>query len=237
MSLLTLIHSLRKDTAVDWTEGLYKFNIEPDISPIYDSGLAIKTKNILFAYIILAYDNKSEWMEVHKDRYQTKLKILKRLGADTSDKYWIDVAGGKDPITQRVVTWFTLSQRDYRWDSIRACFDYHSEMMLFAGTQNDDDISYETFETDAEGKKQPVTITEDVDLDKQIANNIKKADCIKAGIAMRQQGEEMLKEIQRDFVNIDTGLHKEGVTRLTEVVDILKWETFVKGLRKNLLQD
>lgn len=233
--LIQVVHRLRKDMSSDWSDELLKFNIEYDISPIYDSGLPVKTKNILFAYIILAYDNESEWMEVHKDRYQTKLKILKRIGADVEDQFFIDVAQGKNNIVQKVVTWFTLYQRDYRWDDIRACFDYHSEMMLFAGVKNPDSISYESFDEDEEGIKQPVINTEDIDIEKQIANNIKKASCLKAGMEMRDIAQEKLKQIQRDYVNLDTALHKEGVVRITETVDITKWEPFIKSIRRSVV--
>lgn len=233
-NLLPVIHKLRKDFTTDWSEELNNFNIEIDISPLYNSGLPVKTKNILFAYIILAYDNESEFMEVHKDRYQTKLKILTRLGVDTKDKFFTAVANGENGLVQRIITWFTLYQRDYRWDEVRSCFDYHSEMMIFAGVKTPDTLSYDTYEKDEEGVDNTVTVTEDIDLDKIIGNNLKKAECLKKGIEMRELGMHKLKEIRKDFVNLDTALHKEGVVRITETVDIMKWEPFIKAMRSKV---
>jgi hypothetical protein len=234
-NLLDKVHQLRKDINGEWFDELDKFNIAQDISPIYNSTLINRKKNLYFAYIVLAYHNSSEWMEVHKDRYSTKLKILQRLGADIKDQEYIDIAAGKNAIIQKVVQWFCIWQTDYRWNDIRACFEYHSEMMMFAGVQTPSKRTFEEYEIDEEGVENPVTTTEDIDMDKQIAFNIKKSQCIQAGQDMRARGNKMLEDIQREYVVLDTALHKEGVTRITETVDIIKWEPFIRQLRSKVI--
>lgn len=219
--LVKAILNLKSDIEGDWSQALEELNILQDIQPIYKLPIVDKVKNTILSFIILAYDNDSHWIELHKDRLDNKIKIMKRLGSNADEEPFHSVIYGTHTQTQELVSWLMIYQRDWRWDSAMAYFDYHAEIMKFSGVRTPD--------KEQVSNKEGQLVNEDIDIDKIVAANIKKGELIKKAIEMRLLGEAILKELQKEYVTVDTALEKEGRTKLTETVDIMKWEHAVRS--------
>src|SRR4051812_22638213 len=80
--ILELIISLISDLESDWQEKMEQINIWEDVMQIYDSpGVSGNQRlgNEILAFTVMAYDNQSEWLEPHKDRWENKKKIMVRI--------------------------------------------------------------------------------------------------------------------------------------------------------------
>lgn len=220
-----MVFEMKKDLSKNHADIFEQYNIQKEVAPIYKiPKSSIKANNIILCFIILAYDNESKWLEIHKDRYQNKLKIMTDLGGDVKKSPYKEVVTGNSRPVQEVLLWFLTSIIDWRWNSIFTYFDAHSQMMLQAGAK-----TIEEFTTKDEKGNNKIT---NVDVKELIETNIKKTQLITKAHEMRQAGEAMLRDIQKELVNVDTVLNKEGRMSLSSTADYLKWEHFVADIRK-----
>lgn len=219
--VLDLILELKSDMSSNWQDRLDKINILPDVKILYGKGYSQTFSNRLLAFIILAYDNKSGWVEIHKDRWENKRKIWKRLGGEIDD-LTRSIIHNENELVNHVVAWYLDYQRDWRWQSIATCFEYHSEMMRFGGFRTLEEIVEDGDDT---GEK----ITKEISTDKVAKANTEKGSNIQKGIEHRLKGEAMLDEIRRDFVSLDTITDKEGAGKITETTNPMSWASFLRN--------
>lgn len=214
-----------------WIDQFDGIGIASEVSFIYQQGWTVEFANRVFAFIILSYDNKSGWIEMHKNRLDNKRNIMKKLGGNVSEKEVSSVVEGRSLAANRLRIWFMKYQRDWRWDTIMTCFDYHAEMMEFGGARTMEELEdVEYIEDEENGIREEKTYRE-VPVDKLAKGNLDKGKNIAEGIAMRQKGEALWEEIKKEYVQLDSALEKEGFKRITEQVDIFSWEAFIASLR------
>lgn len=222
--VLDAILALKNDFEADWRAELERINIYDDVKIIYERKWKTDFCNQVLAFIVMAYDNQSGWIELHKDRWDNKEKIASKLGMNIKEKKVKDIIENNDPDVQAVVGWFVLHQIDWRWDAIISCFEYASEMFRFAKTKTDDKIVVKS-----EGDKKEFA---EVDIDRLTKGNMAKGLNLDKAIAQRRAGEELLKELRQDFVVLDTALEKEGKRKVTDAAkNIESWESFIKELK------
>lgn len=246
--ILDSILTLKSDMAASWMREFDRINIWEDVRVLYDMGWENEFTNRIVAYIVLAYDNESGWVEIHKDRMENKQKIMQRLGGNLKDPIIRSIIADELGEVAEVIGWFVAYQQDWRWETIIACFQYHSNMMRFSNSvaavpeDEDDEDDYDVPEDDialwkdsfrqkagAKKKKKPSYLSED----KVAAVNLKKGDTIQKAIERRREGEAMWQEIQKEFVQLDTLLAKEGRSKATDAVDILSHEKFIAKRNAN----
>ena len=218
-----ILHLIEKPDE-DWTAELKSINIYEDVASIYSKKWPTDFCNRIVAFIVLAYDNKSGWIELHKDRWDNKYKIASRLGLDIKNKTVTAIIENSNFTVNDIVAWFVDYQTDWRWDAIVSCFEYASEMMRFAKTKTEQRV----FQDQDEGGKM---VFNEVDIDKLSSGNMKKGQNIEAAISQRKRGEELLKEIEEEFVQLNTVMHKEGKRQPTDLKHIESWEIYIKELR------
>ena len=73
---IELAKKMYKDPETNWLSRLEDLNLHIIFRPIYTFNFKIEILNKVVAFIILAYDNNSEWIDIRKDRTQNKISIL-----------------------------------------------------------------------------------------------------------------------------------------------------------------
>jgi hypothetical protein len=223
--VLDLILELKADLGSNWQTQLDRLGIWPEVKLLYTIGYTQKLSNTILAFIVLAYDNKSGWIELHKDRWENKRKIWKQLGGEIND-VTRDIIHNDHVQVNEVVGWFFEYQKDWRWQSVLTCFDFHSEMMRFGGFKTVDEIK-------EDGKEPGEKITKEVSTDKKAKGNLDKGGNIQKGIELRLKGEAMLEEIRKDYVVLDTVAEKEGLGKITDTINPESWAGFIRKLTED----
>lgn len=223
--ILDSILTLKDNPSSDWKPELDRINVYEEVAAIYFQKWSTDFCNRVLAFIVLAYDNRSGWIELHKDRWDNKFKIAQRLGLKTEQKVVKEIIQNQNHTVNDIVAWFVGFQVDWRWDAVLSCFEYASEMMRFAKTKTNEHIVEAT--EDGGGKQQ----LQEVDIEKLSRGNLVKGKNLQDAIEQRKKGEELLKELREQFSVLDTVLHKEGYRKATDLQAMESWEAYIKELR------
>jgi hypothetical protein len=226
---LDLIWKLKATMTEDWQDELERKNLLEDFKPLYKiEGWSRRMANTVVAFIVLAYDNDSGWVEIRKDRYENKYKIMQRLGGDIADDAIIRVVEGENDVVEQVVNWYLYDYLpDWRWGSILAGMQYHSEMMKFAN-QKTKDKEVGGFEKES-GKALYTDIPT-----KDIAKaNVDKGALIEQALKRRKEADELYEQIRKEFMTVDKISEKEGRRKVTDIKDILSHEKWLNGKKRN----
>lgn len=222
--MLDKIIKLKQDLSADWKPALQDINVYQDVMKLYSMKWPTKFCNSVLAFVVMAYDNESGWIEIHKDRWDNKYKIASRLELNIKEKKVKDIVENNNATVNNIVAWFMEYQKDWRWDSIMTYFEYHSEMMRFGSIKTQEQIVV----GEEEGGKKTLS---DVSIDEQAKGNFRKGVNIEKAVEMRRKGEELLEEIRQQYVTVDTIMEKEGRRRMTDSTNIESWEHFIAGVR------
>lgn len=193
--------------AGDWQEDLELLNVWQDIYPMYFSAGISEDRyhaNIVLAYTILAYDNQSDWLEPHKDRYENKVKIITRLAglsAMTVTLFAL-IVENKHKEAFDLSNWYLNYQRDWRWKDVITAMEYHS----MASTMSNKGA-----------------------LDAQEAVQIGKM--LQEAKKVRETADETLNKLRVEFLSLDTALEKENRVKLSDVdnLNFMSFETYRKN--------
>lgn len=228
--ILELIHELRHHTDSPWKERLDQHNIWEDVKLLYSQQWSMKMANTILAFVVLAYDNKSTWIEIHKDRWENKRKIFTRLGGEINDLTRA-IIYNENPVVNSIVSWYYVYQTDWRWHSVLVSYEYHAEMMRFAGFRTNDELEEEKIVEERLEKK-----IKTIPLGDLAKANKEKGGNIQQGIDARKRGDEMLAEMRREFMTLDAIAEKEGNIKLTDTYDPEDHATFIRRLKAGEIQ-
>lgn len=201
-----MIHRLRKNLQADWKPELEKHNILTYTLPLYNC-YEPEDANGILAYLVLAYHNDSEMLELHKDRHENKRNIFEAVfgqGSLQEEKYK-KTFESRDSLDQEeakrdVLKWILEYQKDWRWRAVYTCFEFYSKAMEFV---------------------QSITMDDDPKKAEQ------KSKFIELGIARQKQGQDLLKDMKTDYVKVDEILDKEKKPKLTDQINS-SWEDFMR---------
>jgi hypothetical protein len=190
--ILEEILVLKRDLEKDWRPRLDKINILQDVYPLYNYIDNIKDANTILAFIALAYDAESEFLDPHKDRVENKRAIMRRLaGVDCFKReLYINTVLGGDEIIDSIIEWYINNQKDWRWGDIVSNMELASKADLLAK-------SVETISD----------VTEAIKL-KKLARDT------------REDADKMLLTLRKEFMNIDASLENEGKKKLTDRIEV-----------------
>lgn len=228
--ILELILELKDRPESPWQDRLDRNNIWEDVKVLYNIQWSLKQSNITLAFIILAYDKKSPWLEIHKDRWENKRKIFTRLGGEINELTRKIIYNENEYVNQ-VVAWYYEYQKDWRWHSILTSFEYHAEMMRFAGFRTPEELHEEIITQENTAKQ-----IKSIPISELAKGNKEKGANIQQGIEARQKGEKMLEEIRHEYMTLDAISEKEGKVKFTETYDPMCWATFLRSLKANEVQ-
>lgn len=165
-----------------------------------------KVSNTILAYIVFAYHQNSQWLDLHADRIDNKNKIMMSLaGKDYQDNPdFCDAIIGLDEPYNSVIEWFLNSQMDKRWKQILTDYEYHSRAQNIAGY--------------ASGAKEMAEV----------------GKMLTAAENRRNRADELLEVLKNENVKIDSALQKEHREPLTERQsdNFMSWETFISNRNK-----
>lgn len=189
MKVLDLILKLKDDLYSDWKPALIEINIWEDVKYLYHKyDKERDIANVILAFIILSYDKKSPWLDIHMDRIDNKERIMISLAGEnfkTKLPFVTAILGDSNPICD-IVEWYINYQLDRRWKTIMADLDYHAKATMIS--------------------KQARDFKDMTEVGKMM------------GLAevRRQNAEAMLEELRAEMVNIDHALEQEGKPKMTD---------------------
>lgn len=197
--VLKLISKLKGSLQDNWEDNLRRINIYEDVNDVYSVHDNYHA-NCILTFIVFSYHNSSDWLELHKDRLENKTKIMSSIVGDwaMTDEVFKAVVEGKDKAANNVINWLMDYQKDWRWQQVELDFSYHAQIRELAKS-----------------------IDENADPKDALA----KGKCIEEALKRRRQGEALLKEMQQDYMVIDTIAKQEGRPQPTkDVKGFTSWE-------------
>lgn len=191
-------------------EYLRELNLHKVFEPIFALNHSIGVCNTIVCYIIYAYDNNSSWIDLNADRLDDKCKIFNGLDADINDPVYIDIANLKSEEVNDVIVDYLITITNWKWRTILSCFDFHA-INIKAATA-------------------PTTSTDELDKAKI---NKAKGELLKEAIRQREVGENLLKEIQKDYVRSDRATQQDFNFEMTgeDKIDPLSWRQYIRRLK------
>jgi hypothetical protein len=186
---------------------LEEINLHKVFEPVFKLNQPIGVGNTIVAYIIYAYDNNSEWIDINSDRLENKIRILKSLGAAITETVYADLIYQNITELQDVIIDYLISITNWKWRTILTCFDYHAINTRLA--------------TEA---------TKSMDELEAAKINKAKGELLKESIRQREVGENLLKEIKSEYVKSDRATQQDFGFEMTseKTIDPMSWSAFIK---------
>jgi len=206
--VLKLISKLYKELTKDWSVELKKINIYEDVNEIYSKHDTYHA-NCILSFIVFAYHRESQWLELHKDRLENKTKIMRTIVGDwaMSDEAFSETVKGNNSASNTVITWLLDYQKDWRWKQIELDFSYHAQIR---------------------------DMTKNIKPEEDAKDALNKGKCIEEALKRRRQGEALLKEIQQEYMILDTIAKQENKPEPTkDIKGIMSWEDRIRDKNKN----
>jgi len=225
---IELAKKIYKEPDTNWLSHLEDINLHIIFRPIYASNFKIEILNKIVAFIIFAYDNNSEWIDVRKDRNQNKISIIEGIDADPKTGIFQEILADNNDEVKEVILKYLLSQVDHRWQEIMSLLDYHSKTILFCNRKTDDKFlvgSSVDKETNIETKEYEYLDPREVS-----KINNEKGDLLEKAIRARKTADELLKSIETDYQKVDHITQSEFGFQFTEIkkYDITSWEQRIR---------
>lgn len=216
---------MAKSPGSNWMASIELANLHKIFSPIFlRDGLSITQMNQLVCFVILAYDNESDWLNLKQDRYENKARIMRGLDVEEDDKIF-DVIRNEDDEVNSVISEYVIEQVDWRWQTVFSLLDYHSKMIRFANEKTD------TQKTTTENKGgEKVTTTEDYDPTVITKINKEKGELLVKAMNARQEADKLLVEMRKEYVNLDNAVQQDFNFSITDEkkIDIMSWSGFIR---------
>jgi|SRR5882762_1556520 len=232
-----IARKISKDLGKNWLSELKEINLYNTFAVIYRENLTISNANAIVAFIIYAFDPDSPWMDLRKDRYENKSKILSSLGfIEKSDLFKSLVNGSNEKVNDSIL-YYLEDLTNWRWPTIFSLMDYHSRMIRFANQKTEEEKKFDVEKKDGEKE----TLTEDYAIDKIAKVNQQKGELLQKAIESRKKADELLDEIRKEFVNTDHATQIDMGFAFTDTakkpVDILSWRNFIRqrNLKKSIV--
>jgi hypothetical protein len=232
---IELAKKIYKEPETNWLSHLEDLNLLIIFKPIYTFNYRIEVINKIVSFIILAYDNNSEWIDIKKDRYQNKISIIEGIGADPRSELFNKIISDQDDEVKEVILKYLIHQTDHRWQEIMSLLDYHSKTILFCNRKTDDKFLVGT----SINKETKEEIKEYEYLDPREVSKInnEKGDLLEKAVRARKTADELLKSIETDYQKIDYITQSEFGFQFTEIkkYDITSWEQRLRKRKQGQL--
>lgn len=221
---ITLALRISKELDKNWQPELEAINLHKIFSPVYSLDFSFENMNVLIAFIILAFDNDSQWLNLKQDRYENKVKILKSLTDDVT-KFDAILTNENSEIND-VIADYLKEQANWKFQTILTLLDYHSNMIRFANQKTEQEKSVDKLSK--EGTKQ--TLSQDYDIDVITKVNKQKGELLEQAIAARKEADKLLSELKKEFVQLDHAVQGDFGFEITDEkkIDPMSWREFIR---------
>lgn len=202
---------ISKSLGENHLEYLKELNLHKIFEPIFRLNYSIEVCNTIVCYIIYAYDNHSNWINLNADRLDDKLNILNGLDADINDATFSEIVSQRVVEINDVIVDYLITITNWKWRTILSCFDFHA--------------------INTKAATEPTTSTDELDKAKI---NKAKGELLKEAIRQREVGENLLKEIQKDYVKTDRATQQDFNFEITNErnIDIMSWRSWIRELNE-----
>lgn len=166
--------------------------------------------NKIICYVIYAYDNDSNWINLNAERLSDKQRILTGIDANIKESPFYDILKNSQSETKDCIYEYLKFIVNWKWAHILACYELHS-----AAIQDSN-------------QPIPTEITDEVEKSK-----IRKAkgEALKEGLRQMEVAVELLKEIKSDYVKSNEATKNDFGFEMTDEkkLDITSWKEFIIG--------
>ncbi len=225
-----------KNISKDYQEELEAINIHKIFSPIFSIELkegkvkrAISTEkaNTIVAYIVMAYDNDSQWINIKQDRKENKTKILSSITDDYKNEFFQSIILNEHLDVNDVIAAYLENQTTWKWRHILAQLDYYISTMRFVSekTETEKQIDKLTKEGDIQ------TLTLDYDIDKIANVNKLKGQLLEQAQKAREDADRLLSEIKKEFMVLDQVVQADFEFEVTEQkkLNTERWRDYIRN--------
>lgn len=207
---------------------LEEINLHITFREIYRLNVTLSKANLIVAFIIMAYDPDSGWIDIRKDRYENKCTILKSLNCDISDPIFQSILQNENEKVNNVILTYLIDLTDWRWHTIYTLLDYHSNIIRFVNQKTATEKSTDVLNKEMEKQ----TLVEEYDVDVIAKVSKQKGELLEQAIQKRKKADELLSEIKKDFVSSDVAVQADFGFSYTDTakkkVDIMSWRSYIK---------
>lgn len=210
---LNLARQMSKNLENDWFSEIQEINLHKTFETIFELKLSNKITNTLICAIIYAYDQDSKWIDLKQDGMTINKNILEGLGADLNELIYNDFLNLKNDEILDSIGAYLDRISDWRFVTARKMIDYHSKYVR---------------ETEAN--------LDSMDEDKKIKARENIGKLIKESVAQRRTADELILQIERDYVNTNHKVDQDFGEKFTDTaikVDCLSWRAFIRNLKNN----
>jgi hypothetical protein len=218
-----LANKIYKAPENNWMQEMEDINIHTIFKPLFKGYFKFDIPNKIAAFIILAYDNDSQWIEPRKDRLINKKEILTGIGVDPSYKIYNQIINYEDDATQHVILNYLLFNTDARWQETISLLEYSNKMILFCN-QRTSEKEKTGSSVDEEGSVNETF--EYLDQSEIAKINKEKGDLLLKAIEARAKAESILKQMENDFQRTDSATQADFDFTFSnsKKFDITSWE-------------
>lgn len=228
---LSCAKTISKSLGEDHTELLEENNLHSIFLPIYTlKKVPLHDQNRIICYIIYAYDPESGWLDLKKDRLVNKMNILENLGASNKGVFE-EIIDNSNQIVVMCSINFLESLKDWRWRMIYDWLDYASKMQLLATQETEKELRYKKKNKDGNF----VEHIDELDIETILDASKKKGMLLDMAGEKRKKADELLREIQKDYVSTDAATQIDfgfQLTALSKVNKSLEWRQWIRKRNK-----
>ncbi len=220
-----LARKISQNLEKNWLPELEEINLHKLFDPVYRLSGNISQLNAIVAYIIIAYDNDSSWLNIKTDRHGNKLKIITSITEDKSPLL-ISVIENENEIVNDVIADYLESQTTWKWKAIMSLLDFYINTMRFVNQKTETEKSFDKINKEGEVK----TLTQDYDIDVITKVQKQKGELLEQAIEAREKCDRLLSEIKKEFVQLDHATQGDFGFEITDEkrIDSLSWRSFIR---------
>lgn len=226
-SPLSLIKDLLKDLNSDWEERLRDINAYLEFEPIYKLKYKEAEKNLIVAFIILAYDYQSAQIDVRRDRSDDKSRILKNIGFDPTKELFKKIVSGEENTVKECGFNYCMSRKNWKFTSVLQLIEQSSESMRYAREKTDAQIMEEQMSKDGNNK---ITLTTDLDPEKVAKVKLIKMNILDKANEDRRKADDLIEEIKKEYAPIEKAIEEEYNFLITDssTFNIECWADYIR---------
>lgn len=225
---IEIADKIKKEPELNWLSELEYIDLHKTFSPLYNFDTSLKEQNLLTCFIIYGYDPDSLKLDVRKDRYENKVSIMNNIGININTNLIEEILNNSNEIFNNCVVLYLEQLTNWRWGTIFALLDYHSNMIRFCNQKTEAEKSIDKMNKEGEVK----TLTTEFDIDVISKVNIQKSDLLKRAIESREQADRLLDDIRKEFMPTDHATQSDFGFNFTDTakkkINIMSWRDFRK---------
>lgn len=224
---IDLAKKIKKEIEGNHRDAIEEINLHSIFGPVFKLGYSQKHANAIICFVIMAYDNDSQWIDTRKERVQNKKDIIIGLGSDPNQFPFKDIVDFDNDDVQEIIHSYLIRQTDHRWEEVMSLLDYASKMILFANKKTIEKKIVDTVKKEDDSIED---IYEYLDEGEIAKINKEKGDLLQKAIAARATADEILKKMESEFQKVDYATQSDFEFRFADVqkFDVKNWAHRVK---------